>query len=244
MFINTQIRQRYGDKDMSKILLVEDSEDSYNLIRRAISPELEIEWKCTYFEASSAIQSNFYDLIILDVLLPDGNGLDLANSIQSQPHLKLSPIIFISTKDSVNDIVTGFTVGADDYITKPFNIMELKARINSKLKKMELLSGSRKKLNLGPINVNLTSHSVYLKENQEEQKLDLTPIEYKILTYLLSQPGQVFSRSEILDKIWGKNIYVYPRSVDTHVSKLRKKLGTHSDLIESVHGSGYKIKEV
>ena len=228
---------------MAKILLVEDSEDSFNLIQRAISPEIDIDWKCTYFEASSSIQKNSYDLILLDVLLPDGNGLDLANSIQSQPHLKLTPIIFISTKDTVNDIVTAFTVGADDYITKPFNIMELKARINSKLKKMELVSGSRKKINLGPLNVNLTSHSVYLKQNQQEEKLDLTPIEYKILTYLLSEPGQVFSRSEILDKIWGKNVYVYPRSVDTHVSKLRKKLGDYSDLIESVHGSGYKIKE-
>lgn len=228
---------------MSKILLVEDSEDSYNLIRRAISPEIEIDWKASYFEASNAIVNSKYDLILLDVLLPDGNGLDLANSIQSLPHLCLTPIIFISTKDTVNDIVIGFSSGADDYITKPFNIMELKARINSKLKKMELLNGSKKKIKLGPLNVNLTSHSVFIKQNQDEEKLDLTPIEYKILTYLLSQPGQVFSRSEILDKIWGHNVYVYPRSVDTHVSKLRKKLGYYSDLIESVHGSGYKIKE-
>ena len=228
---------------MSKILLVEDSEDSFNLIRRAISPELELDWRSTYFEASSAIQKNKYDLVLLDVILPDGSGIDLANSIQALSHLNLTPIIFISTKDTVNDIVTGFSAGADDYITKPFNIMELKARINSKLKKMELLNGYKKKLKLGPLNVNLTSHSVYIKQNQQEEKLDLTPIEYKILIYLLSQPGQVFSRSEILDKIWGKNVYVYPRSVDTHVSKLRKKLGYYADLIESVHGSGYKIKE-
>lgn len=226
---------------MRQILLVEDSEDSSSLIRRALDSDVEIDWATTCGAAEKFILSKVYDLILMDIVLPDGNGLDFIARNQFSQKIKFTPIIFITSKSEVNDKVAGFSVGADDYITKPFNLIELRARLTAKLKRTDLLKNSHELRQIGPLQVNLSSHNVYIDRDTSKERVDLTPIEYKILTFLMSRPGHVFSRDEILDQIWGKGIYVYPRSVDTHVSKLRKKLGGLSNIIESVHGTGYKI---
>lgn len=228
---------------MHRILFVEDCEDVFHLVSKALDPTFEIVWCQTVADAEKRLASENFDLFILDITLPDGSGYDLNATIRSDKNLQLTPVIFLTAKDSVIDKVAGFSAGADDYISKPFELMELRARVEAKLKKQELIKKKTNNVKFGVLNVNLSSHSVFIEEGNKKEKVDLTPIEYKVLTLLLSEPNKVFSRDEILDAVWGKNFYVYSRSVDTHVSKLRKKLAPQANYIESVHGAGYKLTQ-
>src|SRR5690606_19934933 len=130
---------------------------------------------------------------------------------------------------------------ADDYIVKPFSPIELKARVESKLKKIEIMKQVYDVLQWDEIKINKNKQEVEILFDGDLKKVDLTALEFKLLIYLASSPNDVFSRDEILNEIWGDDIHVYSRSVDTHISKLRKKLGPASYLIKSIHGSGYKF---
>ena len=154
----------------------------------------------------------------------------------------MTAIFFLTSHDSLSEKVLGFSAGADDYITKPFDILELKARVEAKLRKMEYQSASLDKLKWKEVSIDKNRQEVSVVDDQGAyHKVELTALEFKLLTFLANQPGHVIHRDKILDEIWGENIHVYSRSVDTHVSKLRKKLGSASHVIESVHGAGYKF---
>jgi len=135
----------------------------------------------------------------------------------------------------------GFSAGADDYITKPFNPLELKARVEAKLKKQLILKHTQDVMEWDKLKINKSSQTVEIIENGDFVPAELTALEFKILTYFASRTGEVIERNAMLDEIWGKDVHVYSRSVDTHVSKLRKKLGEAAVLVESVHGVGYKF---
>jgi two-component system phosphate regulon response regulator PhoB len=226
---------------MHSILLVEDSTDAFNLVKRALGNTVQLEWAKSLAESSQILQKKFFDLILLDVMLPDGDGYRLCSILQTDDRLKSIPIIFLTAKNSVSDKVLGFSVGADDFISKPFDPLELKARIESRLRKRDREKIESDILKLGDIEINRNTQRVQVFDAGRTLDVDLTPIEFKLLLFLCKELNKVYSRDEILNSVWGESIHVYSRSVDTHISKLRKKLGPKAHYVESVHGSGYRF---
>ncbi len=224
---------------MKKILLVEDSKEIFPMVETALANSVELTWVETLKAAKEVLENTAFSLILLDINLPDGSGIDLCTQIQaSDPS---TPIFFLSANDDLSQKVLGFSAGADDYITKPFEPLELKARVEAKLAKIDTLNQNLINLKWKELEIAQNKQEVKVLKDDEFELIELTALEYKILTYFAEKPGDVFPRDQILNDIWGKNVYVYPRSVDTHVSKLRKKLGDVSEIIESVHGVGYKF---
>lgn len=221
------------------VLLVEDSKEIYQMVNSAISSISDLDWSDTISNAKNKVQEKKYDIVLLDIELPDGNGLELCTHLQqNNPQL---PIFFLTSHTELSHKVLGFSAGADDYITKPFDILELKARVESKLKKMDVLKTSSDIVKFKEIEINKSKQEVKVFDGNDFKKIDLTALEFKLLTFFSDRPEIVIPRDEILDEIWGKDVHVYSRSVDTHVSKLRKKLEEASGILESVHGAGYKF---
>jgi DNA-binding response OmpR family regulator len=227
---------------MSKVLLVEDSKDCYSHVNHALGNTVELHWATNIAGAMHELQKESFDLVLLDIGLPDGDGYHLCSLMQTDTRLQTVPVVFLTGATKTIDKVLAFSVGADDYVTKPFDSLELKARVDAKLRRKLLASAESNVIRVGALEVNLSAQRFHLYENGEKQEIELTPIEYKLLVRMMKKPDQVFNRDELLNLIWGENVYIYPRSVDTHVSKLRKKLGSKANYIRSVHGRGYKIE--
>lgn len=224
----------------SKIILVEDSKEIYRMVLHSLAGSLsDITWVPSIFEAKKALKKDKFNLAILDIELPDGNGMDLCGQIQAQE--PLISIFFLTSHDNLSEKVLAFTAGAEDYITKPFEPLELRVRVESKLKKIKILQKSVDKLSWQEIEILKNRQEVKIQDKGNSKFIDLTALEFKLLSLFAARVGEVIERDEILNQIWGENIYIYARSVDTHVSKLRKKLGPVSHIIESVHGVGYKF---
>jgi len=224
---------------MSKILFVEDSPEVYAQINLALGSTAEITWVKTLADAEKEIANNKFELLLLDIGLPDGNGIDFCSKVHmANPK---QAIFMITAHNDLSEKVLGFTAGADDYIIKPFNSLELKARVEARLKKIQLQDKLSTVSEWDQLKVDKNKQRVSVLENGEFSNIDLTHIEFKLLTYLSDREEVVVPRDEILNEIWGKEVYVYSRSVDTHISKLRKKLGSASAYIQSVHGTGYKF---
>lgn len=226
----------------NNILLVEDSPEIFTLVNQALSGLCEIKWAKTLQEARQTLNSETFQLMLLDVSLPDGSGFDFCTELQAQNKLLETPVFFLTAKSELSEKVLGFSAGADDYIVKPFAPLELKARVEARLKKMELLKDQSGHYRWREIEIDTQRQKVWtFSEQNERENVDLTALEFKLLALFAKQPEAVVSRDTILNEIWGEDVHVYSRSVDTHVSKLRKKLGNRSDLIASVHGAGYKF---
>ncbi len=221
------------------VLLVEDSKEVHQMVKSAIGSIAELDWADTISSAKTKVGEKKYEMILLDIELPDGSGLEFCTYLQeNNPQV---PIFFLTSHTELSQKVLGFSAGADDYITKPFDILELKARVESRLKKMEILKTSSDVVKFKEIEINKSKQEVKVFDGEKFKKIDLTALEFKLLTFFSDRPEVVIPRDEILDEIWGKDVHVYSRSVDTHVSKLRKKLEEASSILESVHGAGYKF---
>ncbi len=182
------------------------------------------------------------DLILLDLMLPGSDGLEICRYLKSRPEKSSIPIIMLTARSQEADRVTGLEMGADDYVTKPFSLRELEARIKAVLRRQDkpaAFSPAEKKLAGGKLIINPEKHEVLLKG----QPVELSLSEFRILELLSSRPGRVFTRDEILDHLWGHEKVVIPRTVDVHIRHLREKLGALASLIQSVRGVGYKYEE-
>ncbi len=224
---------------MKRILLVEDSKEIYLMVLQSLQSIAEIVWAMDLSSARKLLATDVFDIFILDVELPDGKGFDICPEIQAKS--PQSPVFFLTAHGELSDKVMGFAVGADDYITKPFSPIELSARVEARLKKVDLFKRTSDIMKWSSLRINKVRQEVHVLEGADEVKVDLTALEFKLLTYLANRPYEVIHRDELLDQLWGVDVHVYARSVDTHVSKLRKKLGTSSHIIQSVHGTGYKF---
>jgi DNA-binding response OmpR family regulator len=225
---------------MDRILLVDDHQEIFNLVLESTSKLASLTWVKTIKEAQSVLQlEEPFDLLILDIDLPDGNGIEYCSVIQSlYPKL----LVFILTDhQTIAEKVLGFSAGADDYITKPFAPLELRARLESRLKKnrQHLLDNDNEMWK--ELKICKSRQEVSILVENIFKKIDLTSLEFKILFYLSKHLGEVVARDQLLNEIWGKDVHVYQRSVDTHISKLRKKLGPVSYILKSIHGIGYKF---
>lgn len=225
---------------MANILVLEDLEDSYQILNSVLGAEHQLFWCQSVFSAKRLFNDNL-DLLILDIGLPDGDGFEFCSWVRNGKINNDIPILFVSAKDSVECCVTGLMAGGDDYIKKPFHIAELKARVDSKLRFLSQQKRNSLNLSYDGVTLDLDAQRAFLDEQGRRLEIELTPIEFKILHLFMGELGKAFSRDEILDKIWGASVYVYPRSVDTHVSKLRKKLKHKSYLLKSIHGRGYQF---
>jgi DNA-binding response OmpR family regulator len=217
-----------------RVLIVDDDPDILNIVRTACESEsMEVDTATSAEELWRVLQSDRPDVILLDIMLPDASGLDLVKRIRStNPNI---PIIFLTARKSDLDMILGLELGADDYVTKPFNPRALVARIKAVLRRTEVSGKLEEQLIIGEALVNLKSYTVTRNGVSEE----LTRREFELLKILAENPGRVFTREELLDKVWGIDFYGDFRTVDVHISKLREKVG--EKFIRTVRGVGYKF---
>lgn len=225
---------------MNQILLVEDMKEIYNMVAQSAVNVAELTWVQNLKDAASELAKKNYDLLILDVDLPDGNGIEFCSTIQAT-HSHLS-VFFLTGHTTLSEKVMGFSAGADDYITKPFMPLELRARLEARLRKNKQQIQQADIFKWKELEIHKSRQEVFILGEEKPTKVELTSLEFKILVYFAARPHEVIPREKMLNDIWGEDIHVYQRSVDTHVSKLRKKLSTVSHIVESVHGSGYKFR--
>ena len=224
------------------ILIVEDEKSiatvmSYNLQKEGYNVQIIENGK----DALERVQSSPPDLIILDWILPMKNGIEVLVELRQEPKTSNIPIIMISAKDQDLDKVEGLGHGADDYISKPFSPIELIARVRAVLRRIRPAFADRS-INFYDINMDLNTCSV----SRNGQDIDLAPIEFKILQSMMEQPDVVLSRKDLVEKIWGLEIEVDPRTVDVHITRLRKALLSASaddiDVIKTIRLVGYKLQ--
>ena len=178
------------------------------------------------------------DLILLDVMIPVINGIDTCKKLRSQRAFAETPIILLTAKSEENDQLVGFSVGADDYVTKPFSVKILLQRVKALLKRLQSVQ-DRDVVVAGKIRIDRVKHRASI----DDQPMDLTPSEFRLLDTLIRQPGRAFDRSELIDSALGADTLVLERTIDVHIRSLRKKLGDRASLIETVRGIGYRFGE-
>lgn len=221
---------------MAKILCVEDAPDTLAILEVTLQNH-SLLVAHTRAEAEKYLSLSDIDLVLLDIELPDGNGIDLMSRLYAEK--SDLPVIFLSGKKDLGSKAAAFSMGAEDFVQKPFEPVELKIRIDAKLRKKERQQAEKKLLKFG----NLICH---LDEQRVESRLtgetvDLTSLEFKILALMARTPQKIFSRSEILERAWGDPAAVTERAVDVHMSNLRKKLQSSGATIDGVVGTGYRI---
>jgi two-component system, OmpR family, phosphate regulon response regulator PhoB len=179
------------------------------------------------------------DLIILDLMLPGMDGKDVCRSLKSTPFTQSIPILMLTAKAEEMDRVIGFEIGADDYVTKPFSPKELVLRVKAILRRKETPGDADKTLHLGDLLIDMDRHQVFV----QKRPVQLTSTEFRLLLELASKRGRVQTRERLLDKVWGYTYEGYARTVDTHIRRLREKLGPLGDSIETLRGVGYRFRE-
>ena len=224
---------------LQKILLIEDEPDIRKTLEYNIAREgYDVITAPSLSEGRNHLNSSSFSLILLDLMLPDGSGLDLCREIKSDKEKVATPIIILTAKDDEVDKVVGFELGADDYVTKPFSVRELILRIKAVLKR-----GERKQENLevqrqfGDLLIDVDSHEVFVND----QSITLTALEFKLLRQLVDRRGRVQSRDQLLSDVWGYSADVTTRTVDTHIKRLREKLGSMGKYVQTIRGVGYKF---
>lgn len=224
------------------ILVVEDEEDileliSYNLQKNGFR----VSGADSGEKAIKAVTRNFPDLIILDLMLPGIDGFEVCRLLKQNAATRNIPLIMLTAKGEETDVVAGLELGADDYITKPFSPGVLVARLRAILRRNGRKSptSSENKINHGALLIDLGRHEVILAG----QPLELTNTEFRLLCYLASRPGWVFTRGQIVAAIHAENFSITARTVDVQIVGLRKKMGEHSALIETIRGVGYRFRD-
>jgi two-component system, OmpR family, phosphate regulon response regulator PhoB len=184
-------------------------------------------------------------VIVLDLMLPDVSGMEVCRALRADPLLADVAVLMLTARGDEYDRVLGFEVGADDYVVKPFSVRELVMRIKalarrtSERRAARATTGSDRKLRWKGLELDPVRHRVYI----EGTELQLRPLEFKLIQVLLEHPGRVFTRGQLLEEVWGISGDASSRTVDTHVRRLRERLGVHGEAVETVHGFGYRLKE-
>jgi DNA-binding response OmpR family regulator len=227
---------------MSKILLLEDAEDSKLLVTQALkSTGAEIKCARTIQEGFALLETeNDFDLYILDVRLPDGSGIEMLERLQEKDETRGRPVILLSGEGEVSTKVLAFRLGADDYLLKPINPAELRARVEGKLRKHhQQRPGGAVRRGILKLDPSLLQASV--EENGKFHVLELTAKEFKILFFLLQHENKALSRADIVKAAWGEGVHLASRTVDSHICALRRKLGPAASFIESIPSLGYRF---
>lgn len=228
------------------VLLVDDEED----IRRLVSFNLgeagfQVEAAEDGQGALRHAQRLHPSVVVLDLMLPDLSGMEVCRRLRADPELADAAILMLTARGDEYDRVLGFEVGADDYVVKPFSVRELVMRVRGlavRARERRLARGANdegKRLRWRGLEIDPSRHRVVV----DGSELSLRPLEYKLLAIFIEHPGRVFSRTELLGEVWGISPDTNTRTVDTHIRRLRERLGAYSEAIETVHGFGYRLRD-
>lgn len=220
------------------VMLVEDEEALALLLKYNLEKEgYDVIWEARGNKALAEVEKSRPSVIILDWMLPEISGVEICKLIRSKPDIKTTPIIMLTAKGEEEDKIKGLSAGADDYVTKPFSIPELMARVKTQLRRAPEPQ-EEKEFVFEDIRMDLGAKKVYRGENY----IHLGPTEFRLLRMLMETPGKVYSREYLLKTVWGDNIYVESRTVDVHIRRLRKSLNQFGpDYIRTVRATGYSI---
>ena len=224
---------------MSLVMVIEDEEAlsmllSYNLEKEGY----EVATVSNGLYAVSEVERLLPSVIILDWMLPEISGVEICKLIRSKPEIKSIPIIMLTAKSQEEDKIKGLSSGADDYVTKPFSVPELMARVKTNMRRAPLFEEKEKTITFEDITMDLVERKV----KRGDTFLHLSPTEFRLLKMLMREPGKVFSREVLLKSVWGENIFVESRTVDVHIRRLRKSLNKYGpNYIRTVRANGYAI---
>lgn len=223
---------------MVKILVVDDEEDICEILQFNLKSEgyaVDVAYSA---EEALQVLTPEHHLILLDVMMENMSGYQMADILRNERHNN-TPIIFLTAKNTENDILTGFNLGADDYISKPFSLKEVLARVKAVLNRRTIPEKAKETIIFGTLEINLENGTVMISG----KAIELTKKEFQILVLLARYPNRFLSREEILEAVWERDTYVLDRSVDVHVARLRKKMGVAGEMIVNKTGFGYCIKK-
>lgn len=224
---------------VKKILVVDDEADICNILKFNLD-KAGYE-TATALSAEDALMRGIigYDLVLLDVMMEGISGFQMAQMMKKNPESARIPIIFITAKDTEEDTLKGFDLGADDYIAKPFSVREVVSRVNAVLRRVGSASSDPSRLSYKTLTLDMNGKKAIVDGNDAE----LTKTEFEVLRILVSDIGHVFSRDEILGKVWPDDVVVLGRTVDVNITRLRKKLGKYGNNISTRHGYGYCFED-
>jgi phosphate regulon transcriptional regulator PhoB len=224
----------------ARVLVVDDEPDLLELVRINLAQAgYTVETAASGSDALTALRRAPPDVMILDLMLPDLTGTELCARVRADQRLAALPIIMLTAKSEEIDRVVGLELGADDYVTKPFSPRELALRVRAVLRRRAPSGEEARVLEHGALRVDPDSH----RASVDGREITLTAKEFQLLVALMGRPGRVMTRERLLDEVWGSDITVTSRTIDTHLKRLREKLGRAGDLIETVRGVGYRFAE-
>jgi len=223
---------------MVKILVVEDEQDLQQVLKFNLQQAgYHVRVTSSGTEAMRLVAQEAPTLMLLDVMLPDILGTEVCRLLKSDPATASVPIVMLTARGTESDRVGGFELGADDYVTKPFSVRELMLRVSAILKRLQTPGAGPGRIEFGVLDVDRDAHRVWVAE----QEVELSALEFRLLVALYERKNRVQSRSSLLDDVWGVTADVTTRTVDTHVKRLREKLGSARNYIETVRGVGYRF---
>ena len=234
-----------GKKAQRTLLVADDEKDIVDLVTYNLTREgFHVLAAADGLESLKIIRKNHPDIVILDWMMPEMDGLEVCRRLRQDPETSHIPVIMLTAKSDTVDKILGLEMGADDYVTKPFHIRELNARIHALLRRYGAVpqEDTPQILTYGGIRMDLRSYEITV----DDRPVDLTPREIKLLAFLMQHPGRVYSRDQLLDLVWGDETFVEPRTVDVHVSRLRALIEKDKDkpaYIFTVRGIGYKFAD-
>tara|TARA_Y100000815_G_scaffold155129_2_gene140869 strand:+ start:13382 stop:14053 length:672 start_codon:yes stop_codon:yes gene_type:complete len=223
-------------------MVVEDEEALSVLLKYNLESEgYRVDAELRGDEAEIALRESVPDLLILDWMLPGLSGIELCRRLRARPETQRLPIIMLTARGEESERIRGLSTGADDYVVKPFSTPELMARVKAMLRRArpEIVASV---LKVGELELDRETHRVY----RNGREIKLGPTEFRLLEFFLQAPGRVFSRAQLLDGVWGEDIYVDDRTVDVHIGRLRKSIniGKMRDPIRTVRGAGYSLETI
>ncbi|MGU3494782.1 phosphate regulon transcriptional regulator PhoB [Xanthobacteraceae bacterium A53D] len=226
----------------ARILIIEDEEPLTLLLRYNLESEgYAVDNVARGDEAETRLRESVPDLVILDWMLPGLSGIELCRRLRTRPETERLPVIMLTARGEETERVRGLATGADDYVVKPFSVPELLARVRALLRRAKPEHVATL-LRAGDIELDRETHRVH----RSGREIHLGPTEFRLLEFLMQSPGRVFSREQLLDGVWGQDVYIDERTVDVHVGRLRKAInrGRQPDPIRTVRGAGYSFNEM
>lgn len=223
-----------------KIVVIEDEVDILEVINYNLSKEgFDVCSALDGEEGLALIKKEVPDLVLLDLMLPGLDGIEICRKLKTDYSTRSIPIIMVTAKGEESDIVLGLGMGADDYMVKPFRPRELIARIRSVLRRGDFIEEGEGLVSIDELVIDINRHEVKL----EGKKIVLTAMEFKLLHFLASHPGQVFTRENLLNHVSSDDTFIIDRNIDVHIRSIRKKLNKHRELIETIHRVGYRFRD-